>query len=77
MGGGQGNQLLGDPQQLFQSGQRSQIPGFVLDKIVRAMSGSITFIFALALIPIVISAVVIFFMGKERVEINKPIVKES
>ncbi|WP_423408521.1 MDR family MFS transporter [Heyndrickxia sp. MSNUG] len=77
MGGGQGNQFAGDPQQLFQAGQRSQIPEFVLDKIVQAMSTSITHIFALALIPIVISAITIFFMGKERVEINKTIVKES
>lgn len=77
MGGGQGNPLPADPQQLFQSGQRSQIPDFVLDKIVAAMSASITHIFALALIPIAISAVAVFLMGKERVEINKTIVKES
>ncbi|WLR55251.1 MDR family MFS transporter [Mesobacillus subterraneus] len=77
MEGGQGNQFAGDPQQLFQSGQRSQIPEFVLDKIVGAMSASITHIFALALIPIAISVIAVFLMGKERVEINKTIVKES
>ncbi|CAM3834606.1 MDR family MFS transporter [Mesobacillus zeae] len=67
-GGGAPNMNLGDPQQLFQSGQRSQIPAAILDKIVTAMSDSITLIFTLALIPIVLSAVAIFFMGKERVE---------
>lgn len=77
MGDGQGNQFAGDPQQLFQSGQRSQIPEFILDKIVGAMSASITHIFALALIPIAISIIAVFLMGKERVEIDKTIVKES
>lgn len=63
--------VISDPQQLFQAGQRAKIPDFILDKIVQAMSMSITSIFTLALIPIGISAITIFFMGKERVEVNR------
>ncbi|WP_071461438.1 MDR family MFS transporter [Bacillus massilinigeriensis] len=70
-GGGAPNMNLGDPQQLFESGQRAQMPDFVLDKIVLAMSDSITFIFMLSLIPIALAAVTILFMGKEGVTVNQ------
>ena len=36
-----------DPQQIFQSGEREKIPGIILDKIVNAMSDSITTTFLL------------------------------
>lgn len=62
---------IGDPREIFQSDQRSKIPGFILDKIVHAMSDSITHMFVLALIPIAIAAVVILFMGKARVQVKK------
>jgi hypothetical protein len=57
-----------DPQQIFQSGERAKIPEFILDKIVNAMSDSITATFMIALVPIAISVVVVFLMGKSRVE---------
>lgn len=72
--GGQGGGAafkMGDPRQIFQSDQRSKIPGFILDKIVNAMSESITHTFMLALIPIALAAITIFFMGKSRVEVIK------
>jgi hypothetical protein len=60
--------LIEDPRQLFQSDARAEIPDFVLDKIVHAMSDSISLIFTLALIPIGLAAITVFFMGKTRVE---------
>ncbi|MCM2531214.1 MFS transporter [Neobacillus pocheonensis] len=67
--GGQGAAQfkMGDPRQIFQASERSKIPSFILDKIVHAMSESITHTFVLALIPIVLAAIVIIFMGKARV----------
>ena len=53
-----------DPQQIFQSGERAKIPEFILDKIVNAMSDSITTTFMIALIPIAISAIVVILNGK-------------
>ncbi|WP_249596330.1 MDR family MFS transporter [Peribacillus frigoritolerans] len=60
--------LMEDPRQLFQSDARAEIPDFILDKIVHAMSDSISLIFTLALIPIGLAAITVFFMGKTRVE---------
>jgi MFS family permease len=71
MQGGHGGASFENPEKLFQSGERSQIPAFVLDKVVNAMSDSITITFMLALIPIALSAVTIFFMGNTRVIVNK------
>jgi EmrB/QacA subfamily drug resistance transporter len=69
---GGGNFKMGDPREIFQADQRAKIPGFVLDKIVHAMSDSITHTFMLALIPIALIVVTIFFMGKARVPaVNK------
>ncbi|MDP4163515.1 MAG: MDR family MFS transporter [Bacillota bacterium] len=68
---GSGGFKMGDPRQIFQSGTRAKIPPFILDKIINAMSVSITHTFMLALIPIVIALITIFFMGKARVEITK------
>ncbi|NHM31829.1 MDR family MFS transporter [Neobacillus terrae] len=70
-GGGGASFKIGDPRQIFQAGERSKIPGFVLDKIVNAMSISITHTFMLALIPVVIAAVTIFFMGNAKVEVSR------
>jgi hypothetical protein len=53
----------------------AKIPDFILDKIVHAMSDSITFTFMLALIPIALAAITIFFMGNTRVEVTKKPVK--
>ncbi|MGE7604554.1 MDR family MFS transporter [Peribacillus sp. NPDC097675] len=67
-GGPDTSVLTQDPRQLFQSDARAQIPDMILDKIVYAMSDSIALIFTLALIPIALAAIVVFFMGKARVE---------
>jgi EmrB/QacA subfamily drug resistance transporter len=73
---GQPPMNLDDPQQLFQAGERSKIPDFILDKIVNAMSDSITYTFLIALIPIAIAAVVVLLMGNARVETtNQPVGK--
>jgi len=74
-GAGAGNFQMGDPRQIFQPSERSKIPDFILDKIVRAMSDSITHTFLLTLIPIALAAITIFFMGKARVEVRKDPVK--
>ncbi len=64
---GGGNFSVGDPREIFQAEERSKIPGFVLDKIIHAMSDSITYTFMLTLIPIALIAITIFFMGNARV----------
>ncbi|TCP21349.1 EmrB/QacA subfamily drug resistance transporter [Scopulibacillus darangshiensis] len=74
---GSGTANMGNPQEIFQSGQRSKIPDFILDKIVHAMSASITHTFMLALIPIVLAAVTIIFMGNARVETSQKIVTKN
>lgn len=61
----------GNLHQIFQSGERAKIPAPMLDKIVHAMSDSITMTFLLALIPIGIAVIVVFFMGNARVETEK------
>ncbi|MGG1399925.1 MDR family MFS transporter [Bacillus salipaludis] len=60
-----------DTRQIFEASERAKIPSFILDKIVHAMSDSITHTFLLTLIPIAIAAVTIFFMGKARVVVAK------
>ncbi|MBO0958875.1 MFS transporter [Neobacillus sp. MM2021_6] len=71
---GGSNFKMGDPREIFQASERAKIPDFILSKIVHAMSDSITHAFLLALIPIALAAVTIFFMGNARVEVTK---KES
>ena len=71
MDGGQAIGNIGDSQQIFETSERAKIPNFILDKIIYSLSDSITFTFFIALLPILLSAVVIFFMGKERVKVAK------
>ncbi|CEG29733.1 MDR family MFS transporter [Bacillus sp. B-jedd] len=70
---GAGNAMMNmrDPQEIFSAAGRAKIPGNILDIIVNAMSDSITITFTLALLPIAIAAVTIFFMGNARVELQK------
>ncbi|MFF2446750.1 MDR family MFS transporter [Neobacillus sp. NPDC058068] len=68
---GAGNFKMGDPREIFQASERAKIPDFILSKIVHAMSDSITHTFMVALIPIALAAVTIFFMGKTRVVVKK------
>jgi hypothetical protein len=51
---GTGMAPIGDSRSIFEASERIKIPPFVLDKIVDAMSASITLSFMFALIPIVL-----------------------
>ncbi|MCM3765928.1 MDR family MFS transporter [Neobacillus niacini] len=62
---------MGDPREIFTESERVKIPDFILDKIIHALSESITFTFMLTLIPIALAALTIFFMGNARVAVNK------
>ena len=68
---------LEDPQQLFQCGEREKIPDVILDKIVNAMSDSITTMFLLALIPIAIAVVIVLMMGNTRVVAAKKTIAKT
>ncbi|MBC8079103.1 MAG: MFS transporter [Gorillibacterium sp.] len=67
---------MDDPRALFQPDVRSKIPPEILKKIVAAMSDSITYMFLIALIPIGIAAISVFFMGNTRIEIKKKTLQE-
>ncbi|MCM3719049.1 MDR family MFS transporter [Fictibacillus phosphorivorans] len=56
-----------DPQKVFQPEERAKIPNEILESITASVSDSISTVFMYALIPIGISAVVVFMMGNERV----------
>ncbi len=60
---------LGDPKQIFEPSVRTKIPEAVLSKIIDAMSGSITHVFLIALVPIAIAVIFVIAMGKARVEL--------
>lgn len=69
---------LNNPQAIFEPSSRASIPDFILDKIVDAMSSSITQVFALALIPIALAAIAITYMGSTRVKLSKkPVVSHN
>ncbi|MCY9001958.1 multidrug efflux MFS transporter Bmr3 [Bacillus spizizenii] len=70
-------QNIGDPQEIFQAGTRSQIPEAILNRIIDAMSASITYVFLLALIPIALAAVTVLFMGKARVKTTAEMAKKA
>jgi hypothetical protein len=70
-----GHFKMGDPRQIFQADERSKIPPFILDKIVHAMSDSITHTFMITLIPIALIAITIFFMRKARVVVPEKATK--
>ncbi|WP_058304043.1 MDR family MFS transporter [Gorillibacterium timonense] len=77
MSGGQGTSGAGnggmpfqvdDVRTLFTDTERAKIPPLILEKIVQAMSSSITHIFLLALVPLALAALAVAFMGHERVQ---------
>ncbi|GGB64022.1 MDR family MFS transporter [Fictibacillus barbaricus] len=70
-GAGAGMLKTIDPQKVFQAEERSKIPDEILEGITASMSDSITTVFTYALIPIVVSALVILLMGNERVETSR------
>jgi len=58
-------------QTVFQSEQRAEIPPNILDVIINAMSNSISATFFWSLIPIAIAIIAVFFMGNEKLEVEK------
>ncbi|MDR0270879.1 MDR family MFS transporter [Paenibacillus sp.] len=62
---------LGDIRQIFEHSVREKIPKDILDKIIDAMSHSITHVFLIALLPIAIAVIFVFTMGNSRVTIAK------
>jgi EmrB/QacA subfamily drug resistance transporter len=68
---------LPDPRQIFESGKRATIPPEVLERIVDAMSSSISHIFLYALVPIGVAVIVVMFMGNARITLNKPLTEEG
>lgn len=69
MGGNEnaGMANIGDTRQIFEPAVRAKIPPATLEKIIDAMSSSITHIFQIALIPILIAVLFVFLMGNSRV----------
>ncbi|MFJ5790010.1 MDR family MFS transporter [Lysinibacillus sp. NPDC093197] len=61
---------VGDMREIFEPSVRENIPANILDIIVNAMSNSVTHVFLLALIPIVIAAIFVFMMGNSRVIVS-------
>ncbi|RLQ93258.1 MDR family MFS transporter [Falsibacillus albus] len=72
MQGGSQSFKMGNPQEIFQPETRKHIPDFVLNKIIDAMSSSITITFLLALIPLALALITVFLMGNTRLEAAKP-----
>ncbi|RAP78653.1 MFS transporter [Paenibacillus montanisoli] len=59
---------LSDPRAILTPETRKLIPADVLDKIVTALSSSITYTFMWAIIPSVLALVFAFFMGREKLD---------
>jgi len=68
-GGAPAGESLGDLRESLTPEKRAQIPPDVLDKIIDAMSSSITHMFLWALVPAVLALVVVCFMGKAKLDI--------
>ncbi|THF82771.1 MFS transporter [Cohnella fermenti] len=64
-----GGESLGNLRESLTPEKRAQIPPDVLDKIINAMSSSITHMFKWALVPAVLTIVVVLFMGKAKLEL--------
>ncbi|WP_124727398.1 MDR family MFS transporter [Staphylospora marina] len=67
-GGGAGHGAFGDPRALLSPEARIRIPEHVLNQITDVLSTSIAKTFMWALIPAVLSCVVIFLMSRERLD---------
>ncbi|WP_177186677.1 MDR family MFS transporter [Paenibacillus sp. CF384] len=59
---------LSDPRAILTPETREQIPTDVLDKIVAALSSSITYTFMWAIIPSVLALAFAFFMGRQKLD---------
>ncbi|GGL51585.1 MDR family MFS transporter [Sporolactobacillus putidus] len=57
---------LNNISQIFQSDKRTEIPPFILNKVIHVMSDSITQTFAIAIVPIAITIIFILLMGNGR-----------
>jgi MFS family permease len=68
-GGAPGGDSLGSIRESLSSEKRAAIPKDTLDKIVHALSSSITQMFLWALLAAVLALVAVLFMGRERLEL--------
>lgn len=66
-----------DTREIFTPAGRAQIPPEVLSKITQAMSDSIAHVFQIAIIPIAIAVIIVFFMGSERAQSNEAELNKS
>lgn len=65
---GGGDKSFGDPRELLKPETREKFPAEVLDIITTALSTSITFTFALAIIPAALALLVSLFMGRSKLD---------
>ena len=59
---------LKDPHALLSPVNRAKIPDAVLDKVTEALSSSIVYTFAWAIVPAVLALAVSIFMGRQRLD---------
>ncbi|MFC4778212.1 MDR family MFS transporter [Paenibacillus sp. GCM10023252] len=62
---------LSDPRALLTPETREKIPAEVVDKIADALSSSITYTFAWAILPAVLALLVSLFMGRQKLEVEE------
>nr|WP_282570472.1 MDR family MFS transporter [Paenibacillus sp. L3-i20] len=65
---GGGEMVFGDPRELLNPEAREKFPPDVLNAITSSLSSSITFTFALAIIPAALALVVVCFMGNSKLD---------
>lgn len=67
--GAPGGESFGNIRESLSSEKRAAIPKDILDRIIDAMSSSITTMFLWALVPAVLALVAVLYMGKERLQL--------
>nr|WP_276311093.1 MDR family MFS transporter [Paenibacillus nanensis] len=65
---GGGDVSFGDPRELLKPETRANFPEEVLNVITESLSSSITFTFAMAVIPAALALLVSFFMGRSKLD---------
>lgn len=63
----QSKMFTGDVSQIFQPNVRAKVPTEILDKIIDAMSSSVSNIFLLSLIPVGLAVIAVFMMDNSKV----------
>ncbi|MBH5318658.1 MFS transporter [Paenibacillus sp. GSMTC-2017] len=65
---GGGEMAFGDPRELLNPETREKFPPEVLNTITSELSSSITYTFALAIVPAVLALLIAFFMGNSKLD---------